>query len=175
MGRKNIQGGNKTKGMARNRNYNNKATRIPESEEEEYAIVTSVSGNGRFRVQTQKKINYTGVLPGSMRGHKKRNNYVQLHSIILINNRSSWQTMKEGSPVDILNIYNDQELDELDLKEAFKDHLYSGFNRATKLLDDSVVQFQNTENKIHTVQQQLENNNDTDVVVEDDGFNLDLI
>lgn len=174
MGRKNIQGGNKTKGMARNRNYNNKAIRIPESEEEEYAIVTSVSGNGRFRVQTQKKINYTGVLPGSMRGNKKRNNYVQLHSIILINNRSSWQTMKEGCPVDILNIYNDQELDQLDLKEAFKDHLYSCFNSATKLLDDSLVQFQNTENKVSTVVQ-IDNNKDTDIVEEDEGFDLDLI
>ena len=125
MGRRNVQGGNKTKTMARNTSYTSNKIRVPESAEEEYAIVTAVCGNGRFRVKTEAEKLHRGVLPGSMKGHKKRNNYVQLNSLILINNRSSWQTIKEESTVDIEHIYSPNHIAELGLTTKFQKQLIS--------------------------------------------------
>ena len=125
MGRRNVQGGNKTKTMARNTTYVSNKIRIPEGPEEEYAVVVAVCGNGRFRIQTEAKKTHMGVLPGSMKGHKKRNNYVQLNSILLINNRSSWQTIKEESTVDIEHIYTANHIAELGLSTMFQSQLFS--------------------------------------------------
>jgi hypothetical protein len=125
MGRRNVQGGNKTKTMARNTTYVSNKIRIPEGPEEEYAVVVAVCGNGRFRIQTEAKKTHMGVLPGSMKGHKKRNNYVQLNSILLINNRSSWQTIKEESTVDIEHIYTANHIAELGLSTMFQAQLFS--------------------------------------------------
>ena len=125
MGRRNVQGGNKTKTMARNTTYVSNKIRVPEGAEEEYAVVVAVCGNGRFRIQTEAKKNHMGVLPGSMKGHKKRNNYVQLNSILLINNRSSWQTIKEESTVDIEHIYSANHISELGLATVFQTQLFN--------------------------------------------------
>lgn len=122
MGRKNVQGGNKTKGMARNRNSDNDHLITITSEEQEYAIVTSVSGNGRFRVSTPDKKIYIAILPGSMRGSKKRNFYVALHSIILINNRSSFQTLKHLAHVDIIHVYSQNHIDSIGLSSLFSNN-----------------------------------------------------
>lgn len=121
MGRRNLQGGNKTKAMAKSGSYQKRETRIPETEEEKYAIVTSVSGNGRFRVSTEDKTDHVAILPGSMRGHKKRNNYVGLGSFVLINNRSSWQTIKANSQADIVNVYDANEVERLGLIYMFQE------------------------------------------------------
>jgi translation initiation factor IF-1 len=118
---KNVQGGNKTKGMARKTQYDKSGTRVPESEEEKYAIVKSVSGNGRFRVETPEKRIYVGILPGSMRGHKKRNNYVGIDSIVIINDRSSWQTAKENSHADITYVYSSTEQSRLEIALLFRE------------------------------------------------------
>jgi translation initiation factor IF-1 len=118
---KNVQGGNKTKGMARKTPYEKSGTRVPESEEEKYAIIKSVSGNGRFRVETPEKRTYVGILPGSMRGHKKRNNYVGIDSIVIINDRSSWQTVKDNSHADIMYVYNSTEQSRLEIALLFQE------------------------------------------------------
>ena len=119
MGKRNLQGGNKTKAMAKSTPYENCGTRTAQSEEEKYGIVKSVSGSGRFRVLSADKKVYVGILPGSMRGHKKRNNYVGLNTIVLINDRSSWQSLKDNSHADIIYVYTDNELNRLDLMSFF--------------------------------------------------------
>jgi hypothetical protein len=117
---KNFQGGKKAKGMAsRNGNEGTHDVRKKVGNEEEYAKVTAVLGNGRFRVLTENKVVHMAVLPGSMRGHKKRNNYVELNTFALINNRSSWQTYKEGCPVDIDHVYTSAQADSLQLSAIF--------------------------------------------------------
>ena len=121
MGRRNLQGGSKTKSMARKATYGTSSTRITESDEEKYAIVKSVSGNGRFRVTTSDKKTHVAILPGSMRGHKKRHNYVGLDSIVLINDRSSWQTVKDNSTADIVHVYNPADVERLELKLLFQE------------------------------------------------------
>jgi hypothetical protein len=120
MGKRNLQGGNKTKAMAKsNTPYLNSPSRTPQTPEEKYAIVKSVSGSGRFRlISTDNKV-YVGILPGSMRGHKKRNNYVALDSIVLINDRTSWQSIKHNSHADIIHVYTPNEIHRLDLLSFF--------------------------------------------------------
>ena len=133
MGKRNVQGGNKTKAMAKSTPYERSGTRTPQSEEEKYGIIKSVSGSGRFRVQTADKKVYVGILPGSMRGHKKRNNYVSLDTIVLINDRSSWQTVKDNSHADIIYVYTASEQNRLDLTALFQDQ---------KQTKDTTFQFQ---------------------------------
>ena len=134
MGKRNLQGGNKTKAMAKSSTpYERTATRTPQSQEEKYAIVKSVSGSGRFRVLSADKKLYVGILPGSMRGHKKRNYYVGLDTIVLINDRSSWQTIKDNSHADIVHVYTPHEINRLDL--------FSFFLEPGKLNDNTPFQF----------------------------------
>lgn len=128
-----MQGGNKTKAMAKNTPYERSGTRTPQSEEEKYGIIKSVSGSGRFRVQCADKKLYVGILPGSMRGHKKRNNYVGLDTIVLINDRSTWQTMKENSHADIIYVYTAIEQNRLDLMSLFQEK---------RKVDETTFQFQ---------------------------------
>ena len=141
MGRRNVQGGNKTKTMARNTTYVSNKIRIPEGSEEEFAVVTAVCGNGRFRIKTEADKVHMGVLPGSMKGHKKRNNFVQLNSIILINNRSSWQTIKEESTVDIEHIYSPNHIAELGLTAMFQKQLLSQQTNSNTAGDNVFVTF----------------------------------
>ena len=151
MGRRNIQGGNKAKAMARNSGHqNDREIRRAEDDDEEYAIVTAVCGSGRFRVTSESKKNYTGIVPGSMRGSKKRNNYVQAESIVLINNRSSWQTQKELAPVDIMHVYSTNHIAELGLKEKFPDQLQAKFGSNRNQVDETELVFQaNATNEIN--------------------------
>ena len=135
MGKRNLQGGNKTKAMAKSTTpYEKTATRTPQSQEEKYAIVKSVSGSGRFRLLSADKKLYVGILPGSMRGHKKRNYYVGLDTIVLINDRSSWQTIKDNSHADIVHVYTPHEINRLDL--------FSFFLEPGKLHDNPAFLFQ---------------------------------
>lgn len=142
MGRRNLQGGNKTKAMARNSSRHANELRVPLNEEEEYGIITAVNGNGRFKITSENNKKYTGILPGSMRGNKKRNNYVELNSIILLNNRSSWQTIKELSQADIVHVYSHGHVQELKLHELFQTQLNEHFSKGSQI-DKSYVVFDN--------------------------------
>ena len=137
---KNVQGGKKAKSMARKSSGLNNDLPVIVSTEEEYVIVTSVSGNGRFRVTNDKGIVYVAVVPGSMRGRKKRNNYVETNSFLLINNRSSWQTLKPLAHVDVEYVYSKSEAQQLGLYDKFNEFIRSQtFDRN----DNSSIQFSN--------------------------------
>jgi hypothetical protein len=172
MGR-NVQGGNKTKSMARNSGRQDREIRVPQTEEEEYGIVTAVSGNGRFRITSENKKPYIGVLPGSMRGNKKRRNYVELNSIVLIDNRSSWQTVKELSPADIVHVYSSNHVQELKLHEKFQEQLTEHFNKGSQL-DKNLVVFDNNASILNdSAIQQLEENEEE--IENQEEFDIDLI
>lgn len=142
MGRRNLQGGNKTKSMARSNGRQQNELRCAEGDEEEYAIISAVSGNGRFRMTSENKKQYIGILPGSMRGNKKRNNYVELNSVVLINNRSSWQTAKEMSQADIVHVYSSMHIRELKLHEKFQEQLNEHYNKGS-IVDKNYIIFDN--------------------------------
>jgi hypothetical protein len=173
MGRKNIQGGKKTKGLARkDAGSYHKDIRKPESEEEEYVMVTQVSGSGRFRVVNDKGMTYVGVLPGSMRGRMKRNSYVQLNSFLLINNRSSWQTMKPLAHVSIEYVYSEDQSHQLHLYDLFKvQRNESTSNSSSNNANEANIEFSNTSNDVSLLPNQ---ESDTESVVEDE-IDIDLI
>jgi initiation factor 1A len=136
MGRKNLQGGNKTKAM-KNYRDDDREIRTIQSEEEEYAIVTAVCGNGRFKVTSHNNQNYMALLPGSMRGSKKRKFYVENNSILLINNRSTWQTIKPNSTVDIDHVYSQNHISILKLQNYFLPPKNNNNN------NDDIIHFEN--------------------------------
>jgi hypothetical protein len=137
---KNVQGGKKAKSMARKSSSLNNDLPVVVSTEEEYVIVTSVSGNGRFRVTNDKGIVYVAVVPGSMRGRKKRNNYVETNSFLLINNRSSWQTLKPLAHVDVEYVYSKSQAQQLGLYDKFNEFIRSQMFDQN---DNSSIQFSN--------------------------------
>lgn len=120
MGKKNVQGGNKTKALARKNTYDTADSRVPLHSEEKYGIIKSVSGSGRFRIESSDHKMYVGILPGSMRGHKKRNHYVALDSFVLFNDRTSWQTAKDNSHADIIHVYTHADAERLGLRDVFQ-------------------------------------------------------
>ena len=173
MGRRNVQGGNKTKSMARNSGRPEKDILVPETEEEEYGIVTAISGNGRFRITSENKKTYIGVLPGSMRGNKKRRNYVELNSIVLIDNRSSWQTAKQLSPADIVHVYSSNHVQELKLHEKFQEQLTEHFNKGSQI-DKNLVVFDNNASMVNESTIQHLEEYEEEIEKQDD-FDIDLI
>lgn len=169
MGRRNIQGGSKTKAMARKTSDTNTGSLIvPSTSEEKYAVVTAVLGSGRFRIITNEKKEHIGIVPGSMRGSKKRNNYVELNSFVLVNDRSTWQTQKHNSPADIFHIYAKNHADQLNLRSMFADNMVHSYGKLH--MEDSLVAFEN-------IEEVIENEKDTheQVKFEDGDINLDLI
>lgn len=167
MGRRNLQGGSKTKSMARkDATDSTDNIIIPTTEEEKYAIVTAVLGNGRFAISTLEKKEHIAILPGAMRGAKKRKFFVTLHSIILINDRSSWQTIKHRSHADIIHIYSEQQCQLIRLNEQF-DHIK---NKDKTQEYTSDILFKNDPHVNTTFYHDTQNHNDTDTEFVD--FNL---
>lgn len=153
MGRRNVQGGNKAKGMARNRHNhgNNNQLITPEGDEQKYAIVISIFGGGRFSIETEDGERHIAILPGSMKGSKRRNNNVELNSILMINNRSSWQSIKPNSQADIEHVYSSKDIDYLKLNEKFQ-----------KILNERCFQTKTMETDII-----FESTNNTNIVAEE--------
>lgn len=72
---------------------------------EEYAVVTKVLGNGRFKVKlNMSERELVARLPGRMKRHKK-DSWVELNSVVLVSLRDF-----QESVVDILQVYNDTEV-----------------------------------------------------------------
>jgi len=169
---KNIQGGKKAKSMARKAGSLNTDLPIVVSTEEEYVVVTAVSGNGRFRVTNENGVVYVAVVPGSMRGRKKRNNYVETNSFLLINNRSSWQTLKPLAHVDVEYVYSKSQAQQLGLYDKFNELIRSHFDHN----DNSSVQFSNNvEEPVEKVIDNNENDNSYLDTCLGNSFNIDDI
>ena len=109
---KNFQGGNKQKSYANKGDKGNEHDcRFVQHPDEKYAIVTKVIGGGSFNV-TYLHIdddhivhtkNSLAHIRGNMKGAKKRNNFVSLHSFLLIALRP-FETNSKNS--DILHVYS---------------------------------------------------------------------
>ena len=111
---KNFQGGNKQKSFANKHASNEHNCRFVQDPDEKYAIVTKVIGGGSFNVTYIHIDDDQNVLTkqslahirGSMKGAKKRNNFVALHSFILIGLRQ-FETNSKNS--DILHVYSNSD------------------------------------------------------------------
>jgi len=106
---KNFQGGNKHKACANKKilHDNDNIRLVQDPILEKYAIVTKVFGAGRFQVnyydELQNSFQSLAHIRGNMKGNRKRDNLVSLHSLVLIQLRP-FETYNKNS--DILHVYS---------------------------------------------------------------------
>jgi len=138
---KNTQGGSKHKSQARklvNAPQSNKL-RLPESEDECFAIVTKMLGNGMCHVNILHQNNVLNDIichiRGKFRGRNKKSNLISTSSIVLVGLRT-WE--KNISACDLLDIYNSHHIEKLNIKT-----LLSSFNKPHISNNDDDILFSN--------------------------------
>lgn len=175
---KNTHGGSKHKSQARklvNAPQSNKL-RLPECDEECFAIVTKMLGNGMCHVNLlhQNNIleNIVCHIRGKFRGRNKKSNLISTSSIVLVGLRT-WE--KNVSACDLLDIYNSHHIEKLNIKP-----LLSSFNQPHIHNNDQDIIFSNdNDNLIHNLNDNLNDNpltiNSSIDTSQFDDINFDLI
>lgn len=175
---KNTHGGSKHKSQARklvNAPQSNKL-RLPECDEECFAIVTKMLGNGMCHVNLlhQNNIleNIVCHIRGKFRGRNKKSNLISTSSIVLVGLRT-WE--KNVSACDLLDIYNSHHIEKLNIKP-----LLSSFNQPHIHNNDQDIIFSNdNDNLIHNDNDNLNDNpltiNSSIHTSHFDDINFDLI
>ena len=125
---KNTTGGSKHKGMARklvNAPVSNKI-RYSEDEDECYAKVTKMLGNGMCHVTLLHKDvihdNIVCHIRGKFRSRNKKSNLVTVGATVLVGIRS-WSSNLDAC--DLLYIYNDNQISSLNLPSSLFQNLHS--------------------------------------------------
>jgi|TARA_B110000285_G_C15095630_1_gene601798 translation initiation factor IF-1 len=115
MGGKNSFGGNKTKKAARknlkdNVSVNKKIRYIEDTDEEMYAIVAKIQGNGQCIVLCHDNVERVCIIRQKFSGRNKQRNLIQSGSWVIIGKRM-WETIKRGKleKCDLLEIYDNTE------------------------------------------------------------------
>ena len=167
---KNTTGGSKHKGMARklvNAPVSNKI-RYSEDEDECYAKVTKMLGNGMCHVDLlHKDVMYNSVvchIRGKFRSRNKKSNLVTIGSTLLVGIRS-WTSKIDAC--DLLCIYNDSQVPSLNLPNS----LFQSYNQSSLPIDND-ISFDNSSfnnQLIHpsTSQPSISFNNDNDIDLDD--------
>lgn len=115
---KNSGGGKRAKGLAR-KNVNNKSSqekplRVAQDEDEIYAIVTKLFGNGMCDVLCMDNLTRLCHIRGIFRGRAKRDNCIELGAWLLVGKRSFETVVKDKKQnCDLLEVYNRSEKDKL--------------------------------------------------------------
>lgn len=123
-------GGNKNKKFGRKHmaQSNTRKLRTKQDEDEMYACVTKMLGNGMCHIIGIDEITRLCIIRNKFRGRSKRQNMLSPGSWILIGLRS-WQSIQENSSkletCDLLEVYNSNEI--LQLKDDY-DEKWSIFN-----------------------------------------------
>lgn len=117
---KNKKGGSGHKKMARKnvapKNAYRRKLRVVEEEGEIYARITGISGGGHAVIMCSDKKVRTLVIRGKFRGRNKRDNTIQLNSIVIAGLRSVSMgevVTKKKEKADLLYVYNQHEMEEL--------------------------------------------------------------
>ena len=108
---KNSCGGNRAKSFAR-KNEKNGASRLRLSscEDEQYACVTKMYGNGMCAITTIAGVSLMGHIRSKFRGRGKRNSIITTSTIVLVGMRE-WESPAKNC--DILEVYTESEVDQL--------------------------------------------------------------
>lgn len=116
---KNLHGGTGTKSLARKHQNKQKGDhiRLPECEEEQFAYVEKMLGNGMCEVFTNDNIRLIGHIRNKFRGRQKRHNTITKGMILLIGLRTWESTLKN---CDILTIYDDNDIKQIKNKPDIK-------------------------------------------------------
>ena len=109
---KNRNGGKGTKGLARklSSSNDNHRLRLSTSDDEKYAFVKQMLGNGMCSVVTNDNLTLICHIRSKFRGRSKRNNFVTKNSIILVGIRD-WENPYKNC--DLLELYDDNDLIQL--------------------------------------------------------------
>uniref|UniRef100_A0A6C0FBZ3 S1-like domain-containing protein n=1 Tax=viral metagenome TaxID=1070528 RepID=A0A6C0FBZ3_9ZZZZ len=116
---KNLHGGTGTKSLARKHQNKPKGDhiRLPECDEEQFAYVEKMLGNGMCEVFTNDNIRLIGHIRNKFRGRQKRHNTITKGMILLIGLRTWESTLKN---CDILTIYDDNDIKQIKNKPDIK-------------------------------------------------------
>lgn len=111
---KNVKGGSKHKKMARrtvNHSTQSERVRVSECEDEIYASVSKLYGNGRVSVTCNDNVERNCVIRKKFRGkNKSRGNELRIGTYVLVGRRE-FESGKEKEVTDLLYVYsNDQVL-----------------------------------------------------------------
>lgn len=110
---RNDKGGKGAKSLARKAYTNNAKSdflQISTCEEEQYACVTNMYGNGMCEVYTNDNVKLICHIRSKFRGRQKRNNMVVKYSIVLVGLRDYENPPKN---CDLLCIYDDNQIEQL--------------------------------------------------------------
>ncbi len=114
MPKKNTQGGCKFKSMARKDMGGKGDGKLLLSADplEKYAMVTKMLGNGMFYAIDEAETQYLGHIRNKFRGKSKRQNMIEVGSIILLGLREWENPHKTG---DLIHIYDPHDIESLHL------------------------------------------------------------
>jgi translation initiation factor IF-1 len=110
---RNLKGGTGTKGLARKHQSagdNGGNIRLPTCNEEQFACVSSMLGNGMCEIFTNDNIRLIGHIRNKFRGRQKRHNTITSAMIVLVGLRS-WESSPKNC--DILCIYEDKQIENI--------------------------------------------------------------
>ena len=139
---KNTNGGKGAKGLARKLSSNdNHRLRLSASDDEKYAFVKQMLGNGMCSVVTNDNLTLICHIRSKFRGRSKRNNFVTKNSILLVGIRD-WENPHKNC--DLLELYDDNDLIQLKKLPSINLSLFDSFSSLnTSLFDDSDLLFTN--------------------------------
>ena len=140
---KNTTGGNKSKGMARKLTNNNNSgkLRVSMDENEQYACITRLLGNGMCRATTSHGKDLLCFIRGKFRGRNKRANVISVSSIVLVGIRSwAGDNPKE---CELLEVYDLNETNQLKMIPNINWATFNEFNTISKNNDDDFIAFNN--------------------------------
>ena len=109
---KNLHGGTGTKSLARKHQVKHKSDhiRLPESEDEQFAYVEKMLGNGMCEVYTNDNLRLIGHIRNKFRGRQKRHNTITKGMILLVGLRT-WESTSKNC--DVLTIYDDNDIKQI--------------------------------------------------------------
>lgn len=110
---KNLKGGKGGKSIARKSTYSShsESLRLPTCDEEQYACVTKMFGNGMCEIMTNSNVKLVGHIRGAFRSTRNmRSNTITIYSIVLVGMRE-WENPVKNC--DILELYNESQVDQL--------------------------------------------------------------
>jgi len=141
---KNTNGGKGAKGLARklSSSNDNHRLRLSASDDEKYAFVKQMLGNGMCSVVTNDNINLICHIRSKFRGRSKRNNFVTKNSIVLVGIRD-WENPYKNC--DLLELYDDNDLIQLKKLPSLDLSLFDSFIsfNSSSHFDDSDLVFTN--------------------------------
>ncbi len=156
---KNKTGGNKAKKFGRKHlggNSFNAKLRISQVEDEVYACVTKLLGNGMCHVNCLDSSNSNKtrlcIIRNKFRGRGKRDNNLVMGTYVLVGIRS-WETVKEGTieKCDLIEVYNSSEVTRLksQVDNNWKlIHVADVTEKHEDDIDDLGFTMENTENNV---------------------------